>query len=299
MNFSPKQWVLLTALISGVSVYYNSMAVKGVDAIGFAAAKNMLAALVLVGAIALSSRLGELKQLGRSQLLQLLAIAIIGGSIPFALFFGGISMASAGAAGSSFIYRLMFFFSAIMAVVLLRERPSVKTAAGVVLILLANLLYLLSIKSFVFGIGELMVLGATLMWSAETILLKKSLAWISPDALAAVRLGAGSAILFAAIMLFMPASAAAIVSMPLVPLVVSALFILGFTTTFYRGLSGLGVSEATAILTLGGLVSAGLPILLSSRLPGVMESISLVLIAIGVGVVLTSRTIPNKILTRA
>lgn len=298
MTLSPKQWVLLTAVISGVSVYYNSIAVKGLDPTAFAAAKNLLAALALFGVLAIGSRLTELKEVFRKNAPILLAIAVIGGSLPFALFFGGLSLA-ASAAGGSFIYRLMFFFSAILAVAFLREKPSAKTTAGVSLILLANLLYLLSIKSFSFGLGEVMVLAATIMWSAEIILLKKSLAWISADALAAVRLGLGSIILFVAMAVFMPTSIASVASLPLLPLVISALFIFGFTATLYRGLSGLGVSEATAILTLGGMVSAALPILLSSKLPNTLESLSLALIAIGAGLVLTGRKTQDRTITRA
>jgi len=298
MNLSPKQWVLLTAIISGCSVYYNSFAVKGLDPVGFAMAKNLLAALALVGVLAIGAQWKQFLSFTRSQWMQLLAIAVIGGSIPFALFFGGLSIATgataaAGAASASFFYRLMFIFSAILAVAFLRERPSLKAGIGVAIILGANLLYLTTLKGFSIGIGEMMVLAATLMWSAETILLKKSLSWISPDALATARLGLGSIILFAAMVAFMPASVGALAALPLAPLLISALFIVGFTMTLYRGLAGLGVTNTTAILTLGGLVSAALPILLSSKLPGLVEGLSLVLIALGTGLVLTSRQAPQ------
>ncbi|MCL6088883.1 MAG: DMT family transporter [Candidatus Marsarchaeota archaeon] len=287
MNLSPKQWVVLTAVISGVAVYYNSIAVRGLDPVGFAMAKNMMAALGLVGILAIGAQWRQFISFSRQQWLQLLAIAVIGGSIPFALFFGGLSMAANGA-GASFIYRLLFIFSAILAVAFLREKPNWKTAGGVGIILLANILLLLNFKSFAIGTGELMVLAATLMWSTENILLKKALAWISPDALAAARLGMGGLILLAASAVLAPAGMATISALPLVPLILSALLILGFTMTYYRGLAGTSVSEATAILTLGGLVSALLPILLNNRLPGVIEGLSLALIGLGVAVVLAS-----------
>ncbi len=292
MTLSPKQWVLLTALISGCSVYYNSIAVKGLDPVGFAMVKNLLATVVLAGIVLLAGTWKQFANLKKEQWLQILAIAIIGGSIPFALFFGGLSIASSTASGS-FIYRLMFIFSALMAVAFLRERGNLKTAAGVGLILMANLAILLTINAFSFGLGELMVLAATLMWSAENILLKKTLAWLSPDALAASRLGMGGIILLAAMAMMAPAGLASIAVMPLLPLLISALFILGFTMTYYRGLAGTTITEATAILTLGGLVSALLPAVLSSKLPGALESVSLVMIAMGAGLVLTSRPGPQ------
>ncbi len=287
MNLSPKQWVVLTALISGVAVYYNSTAVRGVDATSFAMAKNLLATVALLGIAAIGTQLKQFQSFSRQQWLQLLAIAVIGGSIPFALFFGGLSMAANGA-GASFIYRLLFIFSAILALAFLREKPNWKTAGGVGLILLANLLLLLNFKSFAIGTGELMVLAATLMWSAENILLKKALNWITPDALAAARLGIGGMILLAAMAVIAPASVASVAALPLLPLILSALLILGFTMTYYRGLAGTSVSEATAILTLGGLVSALLPILLNNRLPGVIEGLSLALIGLGVAIILAT-----------
>jgi drug/metabolite transporter (DMT)-like permease len=284
MNLSPKQWVVLTALISGFAVYYNSIAVRGVDAVGFAMAKNLLAAVALLGIAAIGAQWKQFKAFSSQQWLQLLAIAIIGGSIPFALFFGGLSIVANGA-GASFIYRLLFIFSAGAAIVFLRERPDWKVGAGVLLILAANLLLLPNLN---FGLGEVMVLAATLMWSAENILLKKALNWITPDALAAARLGLGGMILLMTMAALAPASAISIVSLPLVPLILSALLILGFTMTYYRGLAGTSVSEATAILTLGGLVSALLPALLNSKLPGVMEGLSLALIGLGVAIILAS-----------
>jgi drug/metabolite transporter (DMT)-like permease len=280
MRLSAKQWVLLTALISGIAVYYNSIAVKGIEPVGFAAAKNIIAAIVLAAFAFSASRLDEFRKLNLVQILQILAIALIGGSIPFALFFTGLSIVANGAV-SSFIYRLVFAFSAIFAVIFLKERIGWKTGIGVGLILAANFAYLLNSANLSFGAGELLVLAATIMWSAENILLKKALEWISPDALAAARLGIGGMILIFGLIVFAPAKASAILSIPIFPLIASAFLIIGFAATYYRGLSGLAVSEATAILTLGGLVSAALPALINSKLPTSIEAISLLLIALG------------------
>ncbi|VVB57489.1 EamA-like transporter family protein [uncultured archaeon] len=285
---------MLTALISGVAVYYNSIAVKGLDPVGFAMAKNLLAALVLAGALLMLGTWKQFAKFTRAQWVQLLGIAVVGGSVPFALFFSGLSMAASPASGS-FVYRLLFLFSAVFGIAFLREKLNFKTVAGVGIILAANLVLLLNLSAFSFGLGEALVLAATLMWSAENVLLKKALAWISPDALAAARLGLGGMILLAAMAAWnaaMPGasvgSLASLAALPLLPLLVSALLIVGFTMTYYRGLAGLAVSEATAILTLGGLVSALMPALLGSKLPGSLESVSLVLIALGAGLVLAS-----------
>src|SRR6266536_5207951 len=80
------------AVISGFAVYQNASGVRAVpDAAIYTTAKNGVAALVLVAvALALPGRLSW-PAIKSRQSAGLLAIAIIGGSIPFVLFFSGLA----------------------------------------------------------------------------------------------------------------------------------------------------------------------------------------------------------------
>src|SRR6185369_4166441 len=110
-----------TAAISGLAVYLNAFGVKLVsDAAVYTTAKNAVAAVILV-AIALAIGTGrEVRTLDRRQRTGLVAVAIIGGSIPFVLFFSGLAMATAPTA--AFIQKTLFVWVAVLAVPLLGER---------------------------------------------------------------------------------------------------------------------------------------------------------------------------------
>src|SRR3954470_12054828 len=79
---------LATAAISGLSVYLNAFGVKLVsDAAVYTTAKNGVAALVLVSIALLLGGRREAASLDSRSRTGVLAIAVIGGSVPFVLFF--------------------------------------------------------------------------------------------------------------------------------------------------------------------------------------------------------------------
>ncbi len=272
--------VLATAISSGFAVFYNATATKGIDPLAFTLVKNSLTALMLAGIVLLFGTWREFLKLNSRQWLSLLAIAVIGGSIPFALFFWGLSTA-ASAASASLIYRLLFIFASVLAIVFLKEKPSANTILGVGIILLANLLL---VGKFGIGLGELAVLGATLLWSAENILIKRILPSVSPTAVAAARLTLGSLILFIAF----GATGISTFNASLIGIgtAVSAAFLLIYVLTYYNGLSAIPVSEATALLSFGGIITAALQFAFAGKAPSPIEGASLLLIAAGVAVIL-------------
>src|SRR3989344_2884349 len=84
---------LATAAFSGVAVFLNSLTVKAVgDALVFTTVKNLGVAVIVAG-ILLRRRVdwGEAKNQWR----RLTVIAIIGGSLPFYLFFKGLTLTNA------------------------------------------------------------------------------------------------------------------------------------------------------------------------------------------------------------
>ncbi len=115
----------VAALISGVAIFVNGHAVKHFgDATVYTTAKNAVAGLLLL-ALAwplLSSRASGEARLprARNQKLGVLAIAVVGGSVPFVLFFEGLARAEATQA--AFIQKTLVVWVAILAVPLLRER---------------------------------------------------------------------------------------------------------------------------------------------------------------------------------
>lgn len=182
-----------TAAISGFSVYFNSFGVKLVpDAAVYTTAKNGVAAIILVG---LALALGAAREAGAldgRRRTGLLAIAVIGGSVPFVLFFSGLAIATAPTA--AFIHKTLFIWVALMAVPLLGERLGL-IQVGALGLLLGSQALIAPPTGLGWGPGETMIAAATLLWSVEVILAKRLLVGISAPLLGAARMGLGLVVL--------------------------------------------------------------------------------------------------------
>ncbi len=115
----------VTAVISGVSIYVNGHAVRHFgDATVYTTAKNAVAgALLLALALGLRGRAdgpAVTPRSSRASRLALFGVAVIGGSVPFVLFFEGLARAEATQA--AFIQKTLVVWVALLAVPLLRER---------------------------------------------------------------------------------------------------------------------------------------------------------------------------------
>jgi drug/metabolite transporter (DMT)-like permease len=195
-SLAARRGVLLafgTAAISGLAIYLNSFGVKLVsDAAVYTTAKNSVAAIILV-ALALALGAGrEARALDIRNRLGLVAIAIIGGSIPFVLFFSGLAIATAPTA--AFIQKTMFIWVALMAVPFLGERLGLIQVAALGT-LLAGQALIAPPTGMGWGAGETMIAAATILWSIEIVIAKRLLTGISPQLLGASRMGLGLVIL--------------------------------------------------------------------------------------------------------
>jgi len=195
MNAKPSGGHLLAlaaAAVSGTAVFVNGYGVRAVkDATVYTTAKNLVAAAVLV-AVALAARSARRLPRGR-QLGWLGLVAVIGGSVPFVLFFEGLARASSTHA--AFLHKTLFLWVALLAVPLLGERLRPVHLVAAVLLLGGLLVLEGGFTGFAFGSGELLILAATLLWSAEVLVVKRLLGQIDPMTVCLARMGAGSAVL--------------------------------------------------------------------------------------------------------
>ena len=128
-----------TALISGISIFVNGFAVKQLpDAAIFTTLKNAVAALILVGFAAATVRPADIRAMDRTSWSRLAVIGVVGGSVPFILFFSGLAMASAPSA--AFIHKTLFVWVAILAVPFLGERLGLAQLGALAVLLGAQFL---------------------------------------------------------------------------------------------------------------------------------------------------------------
>lgn len=181
---------LTTAFISGTANFVNKFAVTAVkDAIVFTTLKNAIVAVFLIGLILGFRKLREIKTLTGKQWLMLLVVGLVGGAIPFGLFFTGLKMT--GAINASLIHKTLFIWVALLAVPLLKERMARWQWVGVGLIFAANLV-VGGFQGFKYNIGELMILAATLLWAVENVVAKVAMRDVSSLVLASARMVLGT-----------------------------------------------------------------------------------------------------------
>ncbi|KKS98161.1 MAG: hypothetical protein UV73_C0003G0103 [Candidatus Gottesmanbacteria bacterium GW2011_GWA2_43_14] len=165
------KWAILTALISGVSIFYNKQVlVKGIDPLIFNIVKNGGTAVILSLAL-FTGRRGRITEDFKKNWKGLLIIAVAGGSLPFILYFAGL--VSASAINANLIHKSLFIWVAFLAIPFLKEKLGMLQVAGFVLIALSNIF--LGFNGFAFNSGEALILLATLLWSCEYIVAKKVL----------------------------------------------------------------------------------------------------------------------------
>jgi drug/metabolite transporter (DMT)-like permease len=184
---------LSTAVISGTSNFINKLAVSAVkDPVVFTTLKNGLVAVLLIGILLALRQRRELTSLTRRSILQLLTIGAVGGSLPFALFFTGLTKTTA--LNAALIHKTLFLWVILLAVPLLRERVSILQWLGVSALFGANVL-VGGFAGFHYNTGELMILAATVLWAIENVIAKVALRDISSTLVAAARMTIGSLIL--------------------------------------------------------------------------------------------------------
>ena len=273
------------ALFSGVNNFLTKIAVTvSSDPIFYTTLKNALVALFLVGLFIALRKAGELRSLTRKQWGMLAAVGVIGGSIPFALFFTGLSMTSAINAG--LIHKTLFLWVLIFAYPFLKERLSRGQLVGIFLIFLGNL-FVGGFTGFKFNVGELMILGATLFWAAENIIAKKVLIDVSSMTVVAARMVLGSLLLAA----FLGVSGR---MMPLADLsmlqwgwtLLTSLLLLGFVLTWYTALKHAHATYVAALLVPATIVTNVLSAIFVTHMLTVPQVISAVLGIVGAGLLI-------------
>jgi drug/metabolite transporter (DMT)-like permease len=274
---------LATAAISGFAVFLNGYAVKRFDdATAYTTAKNGVAAvLLLLLALPLLARPRSHGPASRPRSgrhwLGLLAVGAIGGSVPFVLFFEGLARASSTEA--AFIHKTLVVWVALLAVPLLGERLSWAHWAAIALLVGGQAVLVGDAGAVTLGSGELMIFGATLLWSIEVVLVKRLLVSLAATTLAAARLGIGLVVLLGFVALSgrwgeLTAYGAEQWGWALLTGVV----LTGYVATWYAALARAQVVDVTAVLVLAAIVTA---LLNAAYEGGSLDALGLGLIAAG------------------
>lgn len=251
---------LAAAVISGFAVYTNSYGVRAFgNATVYTTAKNLVAAVVIVAALAVASRRlpreGVTRPRGPAQWAGLAAVAIVGGSVPFILFFEGLARVTS--ADAAFIQKTLVIWVALLAVPLLRERIGPWHLAAIAALVWGQAILGGGIGGIRPGSGEAMIFAATLLWAVETVIARKLLPGLSALTVASARMGGGAVILIGyALATTSWGTIAALGWHQWSWAIGTGLILAAYVTTWYAALARAGAIDVTALLVPGAIITA-------------------------------------------
>src|SRR3989344_2964056 len=254
---------LITALISGISIFVNKFAVGAIQPpLVFTATKNVGVGLLIVGIILATRKWRLIRNLNRREIIYLILIGIIGGSIPFYLYFTGLSQIPA--INAALIHKTLVVWVALLAMPLLKERLSRMQIVAVLLLFISNF-FVGGFKGFTFSQGELFVLIATIFWAVENILAKKILIatcpdsiGVDPDIVTAARMVFGSLILLGAAVIVAPSGLAKVTALNSTQwfwMILTVVILLCYVMSWYRALKFAPAITVASVLVAGTLVT--------------------------------------------
>lgn len=255
------------ALISGFSIFVNGFAVKQLpDAAVYTTLKNGVAAVLLVVLAFATTRRGDLAAIDRQAWVKLGVIGVVGGSVPFLLFFTGLAQASAPSA--AFIQKTLFIWVAVLAVPFLGERLGF-AQVGALLVLLAGQLLVVMPSGVVWGAGETMIVAATLLWAVESVLARRVLASVPSQVVGAARMGVGLLVLVGFLVVTgRVGSISGLTAGQWAWALGTGVILTGYVATWFGALRRAPASLVTAVLVVGAPVTALFQVLQKGALPG-------------------------------
>jgi drug/metabolite transporter (DMT)-like permease len=272
----------LAAAISGVSVYVNSLGVRSfADPVLYTALKNGLVGLVLLAPLACSPALrAEYRRLDGRTWAWMIALALTGGSVPFALFYSGLQVTTA--ATGALLNHFQFVLVALFAMAFLGERMRPAMWAGF-LVLLVGALLGTNLHALAWNGGAWLVAASTVLFAVDFVIAKHLLRGLATLTVMTARMTLGSAILFVYVLgtgRFAPASQLTGTQWAFV--LVTASILLAFTITTFAAIRRVSVSAVLAIGSAAPIITTLVQVAASGRVelaPADLAGLAIMLVA--------------------
>lgn len=247
---------LLTATISGFSIFFNKFAVDIIKPpLVFTTFKNIGVGLFIMSILLVSGKWKMMIRLKRKEIIYLALIGIIGGSLPFYLFFTGLSQVPA--INAAILQKTLVVWVILLAVPFLKEKLSLLQIVAIAILFSSNFI-MGGFTKFEYSQGEIFILLSAVLWAVEYMFAKKVLSTIDPDIVTAARMGVGSLILLVGALITAPAAVFGIVALNSTQwfwMVSSTLILLAYLMSWYRALKYAPAIMVTAILVSSTLIT--------------------------------------------
>lgn len=261
MNKETKGTLLavLTAIISGISIPANKYFIVTLDPLVFTAVRAVIIGAIFLLISSCISRSSHMK-FRKVPWKYLIAIAIVGGSFAFWLFFAGLQLTTAGRA--AFLEKSLPIYTAVLAFIFLKERVSRKMSIALLAMLIGTaIIYFSQINPGPLwpnpSLGDLLVIIATIMWATEDIISKKAMMLGETNFIISfARMFFGGLILFGVVILLGDLGALLVLSMQQwTNILISTALLFGYVLCWYWSLRYINVVKATSILLFASVIS--------------------------------------------
>ncbi len=249
---------LATAVVSGVSIPVNKIFVAGIDPTVFTAVRAVIIGIIFLF-ISLAAG-GFRKERMKTNWKYLALISIIGGSFAFLMFFGGLQFTTSGRA--AFLHKTLPVYAAFFAFVFLKERiPGKQLYAMILMIIGTAAVFSAAINPAELWmnpqLGDLMIIGATILWALENVIAKKSMVKGDTNFVVSFsRMFFGGLILFGAVLLTGKAGVVfSLTGQQMVSILVSTGFLFAYVLFWYAAIKYINVSKASLLLLLAPVIS--------------------------------------------
>jgi len=240
-------FAILAAVISGVSVYVNSLGVKTFsDPVLYTALKDGVVGIILFVPLMVSPGWrAEYRRVDARTWAWMIALALTGGSIPFALFFSGLKLTTA--ATGAVLNHFQFVLVAIFAVIFLKERIRPALWAGFAVLLVGTMLGT-NLGALKWNEGAVLILASTVLFAIDFVIAKHLLKGLSTLMVMTARMSLGTAMLFVYLAAIGHLGQVAHLTAPQMQFVlVTGLILLAFVVCTFTAIRHASVSAVLAI----------------------------------------------------
>jgi drug/metabolite transporter (DMT)-like permease len=251
-------FAVAAACISGVSVFVNSLGVRAfADPVLYTALKDGLVGLVLLVPLCFSAgwRL-EYQRLDRKTWAWLVALALTGGSVPFALFYSGLQVTTA--ATGALVNHFQFVLVALFAAVFLKERLPAAVWTGMIVLLIGTVLGT-NLNALQWNVGSVLIALSTVLFAIDFVIAKHLLRGLATLTVMTARMTLGTAMLF--VYVFLSGSMVPLTGLNQTQwlfLVVTGFLLLLFTVTTFTAIRHSSVSAVLAIGTVAPIITTAI-----------------------------------------
>lgn len=275
---------LTTAIISGFAIPINKIFVTGLEPTVFTAVRALIIGLVFL-ILSLLRKDISVKKFRKLPFGYLLTIGIIGGGLAFLLFFTGLKLTTGSRA--AFLHKTLPIYVTIFAYFFLKERIKKKQLYAL-LVMLAGTFALLSATinpSFLWmnpSLGDMLILGAIILWAVENTVAKKVLMKESNLIVSFARMFFGSMVLFAAVILFGNVGILlSLTGQQIINILISTGILFGYVLFWYWSLKYINVSKAASLLLIAPVISLALGVIMFGEPVPLLQIAGSALILIG------------------